>query len=297
MDVAITGSHGLIGTALTTALSQRGDTVRRIVRSNPGPKDLRWDIDAQTLDPAGLEGVDAVVHLAGEGIGEKRWSDEQKRRVLESRTRGTTLLARTLAGLGRRPAVLVSASAVGYYGDRGDEVLTEDSPSGDGFTAEVCRQWEASTQAAADAGIRVAIVRTGIVLSKEGGAFPRLLPLFRLGLGGRMGSGRQWWSWIGVEDEVGAILHVIDGDLSGPVNLTAPNPVRNAELTRTLGRVLHRPAVVPVPPFGPALLLGRELAHELLFSSQRVLPTRLEASGYRFRHPDLEGALQAALGN
>ena len=295
MEVAITGSHGLIGTALNGALAERGDTVRRIVRSDAGPGDIAWDIDAQTIDAKALEGVDAVVHLAGEGIGEKRWTDQQKRRILESRTKGTTLLARTLAQLERKPRVLVSASGVGYYGDRGEEVLTEDSQPGEGFTADVCRQWETSTLPASDAGIRVARARSGIVLSTRGGALTRLLTVFRLGIGGRMGSGRQWMSWIAIHDEVGALLHLIDTDIAGPVNLTAPNPVRNAELSKTLGRVLHRPAVLPVPKLGPSLIFGRELVEELLFWSQRVMPSRLEAGGYRFRDPDLEPALRSML--
>jgi len=295
MEVAISGSHGLIGTALIAALAERGDTVRRIVRSNAGPGEIAWDIEAQTIDATALEGIDAVVHLAGESIGEKRWSDAQKRRILESRTKGTTLLARALGQLDRKPAVLVSASGVGYYGDRGEEVLTEESPPGEGFTAEVCRQWEASTQPAADAGIRVAMTRSGVVLSKEGGAFTRLLTPFRLGVGGRMGSGRQWMSWITIHDEVGALLHLIDTDIAGPVNLTAPSPVRNAELSKTLGRVLRRPALVPIPKLGPSLIFGRELVEELLFWSQRVMPARLEASGYRFREPDLEHALRSVL--
>ena len=300
MDVAVTGASGLIGTGLVDALHRRGDTVRRVVRRPPGPADgpgpfVRWDPDAGTIDAAGLEGVDAVVHLAGEGIGEKRWSDEQKRRILESRTRGTQLLAETLAGLDPRPRVLVSASAIGYYGNRGDQRLTEDDPAGEGFTAEVCVAWESAARPAVEAGIRVAHPRTGIVLSRDGGALPRLLPLFKLGLGGRLGSGKQWWSWITIDDEVGALLHLIDHDVAGPVNLTAPNPVTNAGMTKTLAGVLHRPAVVPVPSFGPKLVLGRELGTELLFFSQRVVPAKLEASGFRFAFPDLEPALRHVL--
>ena len=300
MDVAVTGSHGLIGTALVLALRERGDTVRRLVRSEPAPGDgpgpfVRWDPQAGTIDRAALEGVDGVVHLAGAGIGDKRWTDARKREILESRTKGTSLLAEALAGLDQKPAVFVSSSAIGYYGDRADEKLTETAPSGHGFTADVCVAWEAAAQPAAEAGIRVAHPRTGIVLSRAGGALPRLLPLFKLGLGGRLGSGRQWWSWITIDDEVAALLHLLDGDLAGPVNLAAPGAVTNAEMAKTLGRVLHRPAVLPVPAFGPKLVLGRELGTELLFFSQRVVPDRLEASGFRFSFPDLERGLRHVL--
>ena len=301
MDVAVTGSSGLIGTALAEALRDRGDTVRRVVRSEPGPDAgpgpfVRWDPEGGTIDAAGLAGVDAVVHLAGEGIGNRRWTTEQKRRILQSRTKGTGLLAETLAGLDPRPRVLVSASAIGYYGNRGDEVLTEDDGPGEGFTAEVATAWEAAAEPASGAGIRVAHPRTGIVLSRDGGALPRLLPLFRLGLGGRMGSGRQWWSWITIDDEIAALLHLLDHDVEGPVNLTAPGSVTNGDLAKTLGKVLHRPAVLPVPSFGPKLVLGRELGSELLFFSQRVSPARLEASSFRFHFPDLEPALRHVLG-
>ena len=295
MHVAVTGSNGLIGSALVAALEQRGDTVRRIVRSRPEAGEIGWDIDAQTMNVAALEGVDAVVHLAGEGIATKRWNDEQKRRILESRTKGTTLLARTLASLERKPQVLVSASGINYYGDSGDEILTEASPNGGSFLSDVCRQWEAATAPAADAGIRVAIARNGVVLSGEGGALAKMLPLFRFGVGGRLGSGKQWFSWIGLDDEVGALLHLLDHDLSGPHNLTAPNPVTNAELTKTLGAVLHRPTVLPTPAFGPKLVLGSELATELLFTSLRVVPAALEAGGYVFVAPRLEDALRSTL--
>ena len=299
MDVAVTGSSGLVGTALVAALHDRGHRVRRVVRSGSPAADgstVRWDPMAGEIEAARLDGVDGAVHLAGEGIGERRWSDEQTRRILESRTRGTDLLARTLAGLSPRPSVLVSASGVGYYGSQGDERLTESAPSGEGFTAEVARAWEAATAPAADAGIRVACARTGMVLSGDGGALPRMLPLFKLGLGGRMGSGRQWWSWIAIHDHVSVLIHLLEGGLAGPVNSTAPEPVTNGEFTRTLARVLHRPAVLPVPAFGPKLVLGRELGQELLFSSQRVVPAKLEADGFRFETPGLEGALRRVLG-
>lgn len=297
MDVAVTGSSGFIGTALVAALTDAGHRVRRVVRRAPSRTDeVRWDPEAGTIDADGLAGVGAIVNLAGEGIATKRWSDEQKRRIRESRTSGTRLISEAAAGLDSRPAVLISGSGVDYYGDRGDEELTEASPPGAGFLAGVCVDWEAATQPASDAGIRTAMLRTGIVLHPDGGALPRMLPLFKLGLGGRFGNGRQWWSWITLEDEIGAILHLLDNDVSGPVNCVAPQPVTNAQFTRALARVLHRPAVVPVPRLGPAVLLGSELVQSLLYDSHRVLPARLVDSGYRFTSPGLEGALQHLLG-
>ncbi|MEA3018720.1 MAG: uncharacterized protein QOI47_244, partial [Actinomycetota bacterium] len=286
MDVAITGSTGLIGTALSSSLRSDGHRVRPIVRRSPsGPDELPMD----NLD---LSDVDAVVHLAGEGIAEKRWDDEQKRKIWDSRRDGTRAVADAVAR-SDRTTVLLSGSAVGYYGSRGDEILTEDAPAGEGFLADLCIEWEASTGAAT--GARVVHVRTGIVLTPRGGALSKLLPLFKLGLGGRMGSGKQWMSWITLEDEVRAITHLLTADVAGPVNLTAPNPVTNAELGKTLGRVLHRPSVLPTPAFGPRLLLGRELASSLLFDSQRVLPARLVVSGFAHEHPQLEGALRDML--
>lgn len=296
MDVAVTGSSGFIGTALVAALTGAGHRVRRVVRRAPsGTDEVGWDPMAGTIDRAGLSGVDAVVNLAGEGIATRRWSDDQKRRIRESRTAGTRLISEAAAQLEPRPAVLISGSGVDYYGDRGDEELTEASPPGSGFLADVCLAWEAATGPAADAGIRTTFLRTGMVLHPEGGALPRLLPLFRLGLGGRFGSGRQWWPWITLRDEVGAILHLLTADISGPVNCVAPQPVTNAQFTRTLARVLHRPAAVPVPRLGPTVLLGSELVRSLLYDSDRVLPVRLVESSYRFADPDLEGALRALL--
>lgn len=253
-------------------------------------------ISHDAIEADALRGATAVVHLAGEPIAAKRWTPEQRRRILDSRTTTTARLATVLAALDERPDVLVSGSAVGYYGDRGDEILREDSSAGDDFLAEVCKAWEAATEAAASAGIRVVRVRTGLVLGSDGGALSKMLPLFRFGLGGRFGAGRQWWSWISLDDEIGAIRYLIDHDVTGPVNLTGPAPVTNAEFTRVLAKVLHRPAVVPVPRFGPRLLLGRELADHLLWSSQRVEPAALRDHGYRFRHPELPDALRAATG-
>jgi uncharacterized protein (TIGR01777 family) len=297
MEVAITGASGLIGGALVEALRDGGHRpvplVRRAVR--PGEDAITWDPTARTIDRASLEGLDGVVHLAGAGIGEHRWTDGYKALVLTSRTRTTSLLAEALASLDRPPPVLVSGSAVGYYGDRGDDVLTERSGPGSSFLADVVVRWESAAQPAADAGIRVALARTSMVLSPAGGALVPLLRLFKLGLGGRMGSGRQWWSWITLDDEVRALRFLLERPVSGPANLAAPQPVTNAGFTRVLARVLRRPALVPVPSFAPKLLKGAELAQELLFSSQRVVPAVLEAEGFAFGHPHLEGALRSVL--
>jgi len=302
MDVAITGSNGLIGRALAASLRADGHRVLPVVRPSSRGKPsggadptITWDPAAGSIDAGGLEGLDAVVHLAGEGIGEKRWTPEQKRVILESRTTGTSLLASALAGCAKPPPVMVSGSAIGYYGDRGNEVLTESSAPGTGFLAEICEAWEGSARPAVDAGIRVAFARTGIVLSKDGGALPQLLPLFKLFLGGKMGSGAQWMSWISIDDEVGALRWLLDHDVAGPVNLVAPNPVTNAELSSILGEVLHRPSFLPVPAFGPRLLKGKELADQLLFASQRVEPSVLVAGDFPFRHTHLADALRAVL--
>jgi uncharacterized protein (TIGR01777 family) len=257
---------------------------------------VAWDPATGEIGSEGLEGVDAAVHLAGVGIGDHRWTKAHKRAVLDSRVRGTTLLAETLAALSTPPGVLASASAVGFYGDRGDEVLTEHSGPGTGFLTEVVEQWEASTKPAEAAGIRVVHLRSGLVLSPAGGALkPQLLP-FKLGLGGRIGSGRQWWSWISIADEVGAIRHVIaDASLRGPVNVTAPSPVTNGEFAKALGRVLRRPTVVPVPVPALKAVFGSEMVREMFLSGQRVVPERLLQSGYQFHHTDLEGALRDLL--
>ncbi|HEY5013534.1 MAG TPA: TIGR01777 family oxidoreductase [Acidimicrobiia bacterium] len=297
MRVLVTGSTGFIGSALVSALEQRGDKVVRLGRGGGAAGGPTWDPKAGTISTVAFDGVDAVVHLAGEGIGEKKWTPEQKRRILESRTKGTALLARTLADLPSKPAVLVSGSAIGYYGDRGDETLDETSTSGDDFLAGVCREWEAAAQPAADAGIRVVTTRTGIVLAPQGGVLKRLLTPFRFGLGGRVGSGRQWMSWIAMDDVVGAILHALDHDtLRGPVNLTAPNPVTNAELTKKLGAAVHRPTVLPTPLLPLKLVYGSELVAALLVGGQRVLPRRLTDDGYVFARPELAGALRSLLG-
>lgn len=298
IKIAITGASGLIGSALRSALQADGHTVVPVVRRPvaPGETAVQWDPMSGTIDAAGLEGLDGVVHLAGAGIGDHRWTESYKREVLESRTRGTDLLARTLASLDAPPPVLVSGSAIGIYGDTGDTAVDESGPHARDFLAEVCVHWEAATAPAAEAGIRVAHLRTGIVLTPEGGALAKLLPLFKLGAGGRMGSGRQWWSWISLADEISVIRWLLDTEVSGPVNATAPNPVTNAEMTRILGSVLHRPTLLPVPSFGPKLLLGSELAQALLFTSQRVEPAVLTGQGFTFAHPTLESALRSMLG-
>ena len=296
MRIAITGSSGLIGTALSQRLVASGHEVVPVVRREPRTGEIGWDPTAGRLDPADLADVDAVVNLAGAGIGARRWSDEYKQILLASRIDGTSLLASRLAELGADgPATLVSGSAIDFYGERGDEVLDETSAGGDGFLAGLCRQWEAATEPASAAGVRVAHIRTGIVLTPKGGALKRMLPLFRLGLGGRFGSGRQWMSWISLTDAVRAIEHLLTNPISGPVNLTAPNPVRNADFADTLGHVLRRPTIIPVPAFGPKLIVGTELAETLLFEGQRVQPAVLTETGFRFEHAELAAALRAEL--
>lgn len=297
MRILVTGSSGLIGSALVASLEGDGHSVVRLVRRPaPSADEVTWDPVAGTIDASRLAGIDAAVHLAGEGIGAKRWTREQKQRITESRVRGTTLLASTFAALDPRPGVFVSGSAVGYYGLRGDEVLTEESSPGTGFLAELCREWEASTAAATNAGIRTVLLRTGIVLSAGGGALGKVLPLFKLGLGGRLGRGDQWWSWISLADEVGIIKHAIaQVDVSGPVNATAPEPATNAEITKMIGTILGRPTFLAVPKFALGLVMGRELTEEVILAGQRVLPRVASSTGYAFAHPDLAGALRAVL--
>lgn len=297
MNVLVTGASGLIGRALVRQLGSSGHTVFTAVRRTPvGPTERRWDPAAGTVDQGFLDGIDAVIHLAGAGIGDKRWTDSYKREILESRTKGTAAISAAIATTPVKPKVFLSGSAIGIYGARGDEVLGDDAAHGTGFLADVCKEWEAATAPAERAGVRTVHLRTGIVLSKDGGALKKQLPLFKLGAGGRFGNGRQWQSWISIDDEVGAIIHLLTSSLSGPVNLTAPEPVTNTGFARALGRVLRRPALLPVPSFGPALLLGRELADALLFTGQRVVPNALTRDGYSFRHPALEPALRGILG-
>jgi hypothetical protein len=301
MLVAVTGASGLIGTGLARRLEAEGHQVLRLTRSrSTGPGQVRWDPAAGRLDPEALAKADAVVHLAGAGIGDKlRWTARVKREILRSRVEGTGLVARTMAELaqaGGGPQVLVCASGAHYYGDRGDEVLTEASGPGEGFLAGVVRQWEAAADPARAAGLRVVHLRTTPVQDASGAGLQKQALLFRLGLGGRFGSGRQWLSWIALDDIAGAYLHALSrDDLDGPVNAAAPNPVTNAEFTATLARVLRRPAVLHVPAFAPKLVLG-EFADEMLFASIRVRPARLLETGYRFRFPELEAALRHTLG-
>lgn len=293
--VLVTGVSGPIGAALLPYLESRGARVIRLVRGPArGPDQVQWD-PAQPLSPATVSGCEAVIHLAGESIF-GRWTAAKKKAILESRGQGTCNLATAMAMAGTKPQVFLCASAVGFYGNRGDEVVTEDSPAGDGFPAEVCRLWEGASRIAADAGIRTVNMRIGLVLSPKGGALGMMLPAFRLGLGGRLGSGRQWSSWIHVDDIVGAVHHIIQNQsLSGAVNFVAPGAVTNREFTATLAAVLHRPALLPVPAFAARLALG-EMAEELLLSGQRVLPARLLAGGYSFRFAELRPALEDLLG-
>lgn len=300
MKIVISGSSGLIGTALVHRLTASGHDVVRLVRRRPtGSAESQWDPDAGVLDPGHLTGAHAVINLGGVGIGDKRWSAERKQLILDSRVRGTTLLAETLAAMEDGPAVLLSASAIGWYGDRGDEVLDEASAPGpdDDFLVQVCTAWEAATSPAVAAGVRVAHLRTGIVLDAAGGALGELLLPFKLGVGGRIGDGSQWWSWIAIEDQVDAIIHLLMSHLSGPINLTAPNPVTNAEFVSALGSVLRRPTLLPTPRFALNAILGEELAEALLFTSARVVPSRLLEDGFVFSQPDLEPALRNLLGS
>lgn len=290
----------MIGSALVESLASGGHRVARLVRgasAGSGAQEVAWDPEAGTIDREGLRDIDAVVHLAGEPIGGSRWTAERKRRIRDSRVHGTRLIAEALAGMEAGPRTLVCGSAIGFYGaDRGDEILTEESSSGNGFLAGVVREWEAAAGPARAAGLRVVYVRTGIVQSPRGGALGLQLPLFRLGVAGRLGTGRQWMSWITIDDIVGIFIHaLLAPGLDGVLNGTAPEPVRNAEYTRVLGRVLGRPTVLPIPKLGPAALLGKEGAEETALASQRVLPARTEAAGYAFRHRDLETGLRHVL--
>jgi uncharacterized protein len=295
MQVLVTGATGFIGSHLVPFLAQRGHAVQRVTRRPSRPGDVAWDPARGEIDATALQPPDAVVHLAGENIADGRWTEAKKQRIRDSRVQGTHFLSATLAGLPHPPRVLVSASAVGYYGHRGEEVLTEESDAGQGFLAAVCRQWEAATQPAVHAGIRTVCLRTGLVLGADGGVLHTLLPRFKLGLGGPVGSGRQYGSWIALPDLLHVLLHCVGTEtLSGPVNAVAPTPVTMQEFATTLGQVLHRPALVAVPAFAARLALG-EMAHELVFASARVVPARLHASGYGFIHATLGAALRDLL--
>jgi uncharacterized protein (TIGR01777 family) len=297
MKILVSGSHGLVGSALVESLTADGHEVVRLVRGgrNFGTPQVEWDLDRGRIDEQQLEGIEAVIHLAGESIASGRWTEQKKHEIRESRVYGTTLLSETIAGLSQPPSVFLCASAIGYYGDRGDELLTERSSPGSDFLASVCVDWERATRAASAKGIRTVNTRFGIILDLNGGALEKMLLPFRMGIGGRIGNGRQWMSWIALEDVIEALKFLLlDHDVSGPVNFVAPNPVTNAEFTKTLGRVLSRPTFFPVPEFGVRLAFG-EMGDALLLSSQRVEPSILEDKGFPFYWPSLEPALRHLL--
>jgi uncharacterized protein (TIGR01777 family) len=296
VDVVVSGASGLIGSALVPALQADGHRVRRLVRRKPKTGDeLVWDPAKHELDADAIAAADAVINLNGVGIGDRRWTESYKQLALSSRVDATATLVDAITRPGSKVRVLLNGSAVGWYGDRGDDVLTEADDSGDGFLCELVRQWEAATAPAAAAGIRVVRLRSGIVLTPEGGALGRMLPIFRLGFGGRLGSGTQYMSWIAMADEIAAIRFALGrDDVSGPLNLTAPNPVTNAELTKALGRVLTRPTFAAVPPFALRLAFGG-FADEGLLAGQRAVPAALEAAGFRFDYPELDTALATML--
>lgn len=298
MTVAVSGGSGLVGRSLIPLLTTGGHSVRRLVRGEPdrSKHEVGWDPVKGKLDPADLEGVDAVIHLGGESIASGRWNENKRKRIRDSRVESTRLLAETLAGMATPPKVFLCASATGFYGYRGVETLTENSGPGQGFLSEVCREWEEAAAPACDAGIRVANLRFGVVLSPKGGALRQMLPLFRLGLGGRLGAGRQYWSWIAIDDAIGAAYHALVNDsLTGPINVTTPQPVTNREFTKTLAKVLRRPAIFPAPSAALRVALG-PMADELLLASAKVNPEQLLQSGYEFRNADLESALRHLLG-
>jgi uncharacterized protein (TIGR01777 family) len=296
MKVLVSGSHGLVGRALIKSLLNKGDTVARLVREPPtGSSDIEWHPNHEQIDAGRLNGFDAVVHLAGESIASGRWSQEKKQRIRESRVKGTQLLSGALAQTSKPPTVFVCASAIGYYGDRGSELLTEESSPGNDFLANVCKDWEAATEPVKKKGIRLVNTRFGIILDRDGGALAKMLPPFRMGIGGRIGDGKQWMSWIALADVVGALEQVIENQtLSGPVNFVAPNPVTNATFTSTLGKILRRPTFLPVPAFGARLAFG-EMADALLLSSQRVEPRRLKETAFQFKYVNLNDALSEIL--
>ena len=288
----MTGASGLIGRELCIALAAAGYVVTKMVRRVPGAGEAQWDTAAGTIDAAALEGAWAVVHLAGEGIADSKWTPAHKAKVLESRTTGTTLIAKTIAGLANKPSVFASGSAIGFYGDRHNDEIDESSSAGSGFLADVVVAWEGSAQPAVDAGVRTVFLRTGIVLSTKGGALKQQLLPFKLGLGGRFGSGQQYLPWIAIEDEVRAIIHCLESpSLSGPVNLTAPNPVTNIAFTKALGSAVHRPTLLPTPLFPVKLLYGAEMVKEMLLAGAKVLPKALLSSGFVFRQPEVGPAL------
>ena len=295
MKILVSGSHGLVGRALLSRLSSEGHEVARLVRSGGGTSEVHWDPESGSIETDRLGGFDGVVHLAGESIAGGRWTAEKKRRIRDSRVKGTALLASSLAATPSPPKVFICASAVGYYGDRGGEELDESKPPGSGFLPEVCVQWESATHPAAERGARVVNLRFGVILSREGGALAQMLPPFRMGAGGPVGSGKQYLSWISLDDAVEGILFALRrDDLRGPVNVVSPQPVTNAGFARALGRAVRRPAVMPLPAFAARIAFG-EMADALLLASARVTPAKLQAAGYSFRFPEINGALQLAL--
>jgi uncharacterized protein (TIGR01777 family) len=293
MKILVSGSHGLVGKALIRSLTSDGHEIARLVRNKPsGTREVEWHPNQGKLDAASLEGFDAVVHLAGESIASSRWSDEKKRAIRDSRVKGTALLSDALARLSRPPSMFLSASAIGYYGNRGDELLTENSAAGDDFLSNVCVEWENATKPAIEKGIRTVHARFGIILDKNEGALGKMLTPFRMGVGGRIGNGKQWMSWIAIDDVVNGLKFLIsDQTTSGPVNFVAPNPVTNAKFTKTLGRVLSKPTLFPMPEFGVRLAFG-EMGDALLLSSQKVKPGVLEQIGFNFKWPMLDEALR-----
>ena len=297
-SVAISGATGLVGTALTELLTSEGKSVAAISRRDGGSYQdtIKWDPATGLTNPARLEGVDAVVHLAGENIAGARWNDTVKRRILNSRVEGTRSLVESIAAVEKRPKVLVSASAIGIYGDRGAQELTEDSEAGTGFLADVCKGWEEEANKAKDLGLRVVNVRIGVVLSPKGGALAKMLLPFKLGMGGIVGSGKQYWSWIGLHDLTRVIAYCVNNDaIEGPVNAVSPQPLTNKAFTKDVGAVLSRPTIFPLPAFMAKLVLG-EMAQDLLLASSRVLPTRLLGAGFEFSHPELQDCLRHELG-
>jgi uncharacterized protein (TIGR01777 family) len=297
MKILVSGSTGLVGSALTSSLIAKGHTVTPLIRSksSSGKQGLRWNPDAGIVSPKDFEGFDIMIHLAGESIASGRWSAEQKKKILDSRVKGTTLLSKTISVLQNPPRVFICASAIGIYGDRGDEILDENSKPGTGFLADVCQEWEDSTRLAEKAATRLVKMRFGMILSANGGGLAKMLTPFKMGVGGVVGSGKQYMSWIALDDAVGAINYAIATDsLSGPVNVVSPNPATNQEFTKTLGKVLSRPTIFPVPAFAARIAFG-QMADELLLASQRVIPKRLADVGFAFQYPELEGALRHLL--
>ncbi len=298
MNILISGSSGLVGSRIIQTLTADGHVAIPLVRRQPTDGTQRfWNPDEGVLDPQVFDGIDGVIHLGGVNIAERRWSEKQKQRIRDSRVDSTTLLAKTMAALDRKPSVFVCASAIGYYGDRGDEELTEQSPAGEGYLPEICDAWERSTLPAVEAGIRVVNIRSGMVLAREDGALAKMLLPFKLGAGGVMGSGNQFWSWISIEDAARAYEFAVTcEELRGPVNGVSPDPVTNRTFTKCLGKVIHRPTIIPMPAFAARLAFG-ELADGLMLASANVIPTKLQAAGFEYRHPTIDAALTAILGS